>query len=151
ATLDAWLIRPTSFDSTKRYPVIVNVYSEPAGQTVTDRWPGLYNKYLASLGYIVMSVDNRGTPAPKGRDWRHVVYGAVGVLAADEQAAAVRALAAQRRYVDTARVGVWGWSGGGSMTLHLKFRYGDLYKVGISVAPVPDQRFYDTIYQERYM
>jgi dipeptidyl-peptidase-4 len=96
-------------------------------------------------------VDNRGTPAPKGREWRKVVYGAVGVLASKEQAAAVRQLLATRPYLDPERVASWGWSGGGSMTLNLLFRSPDLYKVGMSVAPVPDQTLYDTIYQERYM
>jgi dipeptidyl-peptidase-4 len=80
-----------------------------------------------------------------------VVYGAVGVLSSKEQAAALRSLASQRSYVDLTRVAVWGRSGGGSNTLNLMFRAPDLYKVGISVAPVPDQRLYDTIYQERYM
>jgi dipeptidyl-peptidase-4 len=153
ARLDGWLIRPPGFDSTRTYPVLVHVYSEPAAQTVLDAWnPGdMWNRYAASLGYVVLSVDNRGTPAPRGRAWRHVVYGSVGVLAAEEQAAALRALETQRPYLDTTRVGVWGWSGGGSMTLHLMFRHPDLYRMGMSVAPVSDQRLYDTIYQERYM
>lgn len=152
--LDGWMLKPPRFDPAKRYPVLVYVYGEPAGQTTVDRWlgeRGLFHRYLAAQGYIVASLDNRGTPAPKGRAWRHAVYGAVGVLAADEQAAAVRALLAERPYLDPDRVGVWGWSGGGSMTLHAMFRYPELYRMGMSLAPVPDQRYYDTIYQERYM
>jgi dipeptidyl-peptidase-4 len=106
---------------------------------------------LAQQGYVVMSIDNRGTPAPRGRDWRKCVYGAIGVLASADQAAAVRAIQARHPWVDTERIGIWGWSGGGSMTLNLLFRSPELFAMGISVAPVPDQRLYDTIYQERYM
>ena len=152
--LDGWMLKPRNFDPAKKYPVLVYVYSEPAGQTVLDQWGGermLFHRYLAEQGYVVLSIDNRGTPAPKGSAWRQAIYGAIGVLAADEQAAALRALAANRPYVDLDRVAVWGWSGGGSMTLHLMFRYPELFKVGMSVAAVPDQRYYDTIYQERYM
>jgi len=152
-TLDGWMIRPGTFDATKKYPVIVFVYGEPASQTVTDAWSGgrLFDRALADAGYIVVSFDNRGTPAPKGAAWRKVVYGAVGVLSAQDQAAAITAMAAKYPFIDLTRVGVWGWSGGGSNTLNCMFRSPDIYKVGVSVAPVPDQRLYDTIYQERYM
>ena len=151
--LDGWLIRPSDFDPAKKYPVIVYVYGEPAATMVEDRWGSgrLLSAALADEGYLVACFDNRGTPAPRGRAWRKVVYGAVGVLASKEQAAAVRALAAARPYVDLTRVGVYGWSGGGSMTLNLMFRSPDLYKVGVAGAPVPDQTLYDSIYQERYM
>ncbi|HEY3885959.1 MAG TPA: DPP IV N-terminal domain-containing protein, partial [Vicinamibacterales bacterium] len=154
ATLDGWIIKPSSFDPSKKYPVIVYVYGEPASQTVTDSWAGgrtLFHRALADAGYLIVSFDNRGTPAPKGAAWRKVIYGAVGVLSAQEQELAVKALAASRPYVDLSRVGVWGWSGGGSNTLNCMFRDADVYKVGVAVAPVPDQRLYDTIYQERYM
>jgi dipeptidyl-peptidase 4 len=152
-TLDGWMIRPASFDASKKYPVIVFVYGEPASQTVTDAWGGgrLFYRALADAGYVVVSFDNRGTPAPKGAAWRKVVYGAVGVLSAQDQAAAITALAATHSFIDLSRVGVWGWSGGGSNTLNCLFRFPDVYKVGVSVAPVPDQKLYDTIYQERYM
>ena len=106
---------------------------------------------LAQRGYIVASFDNRGTPAPRGRAWRKSIYRQIGILASADQAAAVRAAVAAWPQVDAARIGVWGWSGGGSMTLNAMFRYPDLYTAGISVASVPDQRLYDTIYQERYM
>jgi dipeptidyl-peptidase-4 len=152
--LDGWMIRPADFDSTRSYPLLVYVYGEPASTTVRDSWGGsrdLWFHMLANEGYIVASFDNRGTPSLKGRDWRKVIYGSVGELASRDQAAAVRALARTRSYVDSTRVGVWGWSGGGSMTLNLMFRSPELYKVGMSVASVPDQRLYDTIYQERYM
>jgi dipeptidyl-peptidase-4 len=153
-TLDGWMLKPASFDGSKRYPVIVFVYGEPAGQTVTDRWGGsraLFHRALANAGYVVLTVDNRGTPAPKGTTWRKVVYGSVGDLSSKEQAAAIRALTRRHRFLDPDRVGIWGWSGGGTNTLNALFRFPDIYKVGVSVAPVPDQQLYDTIYQERYM
>ncbi len=152
--LDGWLMRPAGFDSTKSYPVLVEVYGEPAAQTVNDVWGGagtLFHRMIANEGYLVVSIDNRGTPAPKGRAWRKSIYGSVGVLAAADQAAGVRALAALHRFVDTTRVAIWGWSGGGTNTLNAMFRDADLFRVGMAVAPVPDQKLYDTIYQERYM
>ncbi len=153
-TLDAWLVKPPDFDASRKYPLLVYVYGEPAGQTVLDVWGGdraLFHRALAQEGYLVASFDNRGTPAPKGAAWRKIVYGAVGDLSSKDQAAAVRALVAARPYVDADRVAIWGWSGGGSSTLNAMFRFPDVYRVGISVAPVPDQTLYDTIYQERYM
>jgi dipeptidyl-peptidase-4 len=153
-TLDGWMMKPRGFDPARRYPLLVYVYSEPAGQTVVDRWFGnrnLFHRALANDGFIVASVDNRGTPVPKGTAWRKVVYGAIGDLASKEQAAAVRQLLARYSFIGSERVAIWGWSGGGSGTLNAMFRFPDLYKVGVSVAPVPDQRLYDTIYQERYM
>lgn len=152
-TLDGWVIKPPNFDSGKHYPVLIYVYGEPASQTVMDRWGStryLWHQMLAQQGYVVMSFDNRGTPAPKGRAWRKVIYRKIGVIAAEEQAAAARVIQSWP-YVDAKRIAVWGWSGGGSMTLNQMFRYPDIYQVGMSVAPVTDQHFYDTIYQERYM
>ena len=154
AILDGWMLKPPTFDATRKYPMLVHVYGEPASQTVLDRWGGntlLFHRALAAAGYIVVSVDNRGTPAPKGAAWRKVVYGSVGDLSSKDQAAAVRALAARHPFIDATRVGVWGWSGGGSNTLNAMFRFPDVFHVGVSVAPVPDQTLYDTIYQERYM
>jgi len=152
--LDGFLLKPRGFDPSKKYPLLMYVYGEPAGAQVVDAWRGdrhLFHRALADAGYVVACVDNRGTPAPRGRAWRKVVYGSVGVLATKEQTAAVRRMLAERPYLDPERVASWGWSGGGSMTLNLLFRSPDLYRVGLSVAPVPDQRLYDTIYQERYM
>jgi dipeptidyl-peptidase 4 len=152
--LDGWCMKPHDFDPQKRYPVLFHVYGEPAAQTVLDHWGGanyLWHEYLTQLGYIVMSVDNRGTPAPRGRDWRKVIYRQVGILAPQEQAAAVKALQKRWTFVDLARIGIWGWSGGGSMSLDAIFRYPDLYHTAMAVAPVGNQRYYDTIYQERYM
>ena len=105
-----------------------------------------FHRALAETGYIVVSIDNRGTPAPRGTEWRKIVYGTIGDLSSKDQAAAVRALAAKYPFLDIDRVGVWGWSGGGTNTLNLMFRSPELYNVGMSVAPVPDQRLYDTIY-----
>lgn len=153
-TLEGWMMRPEDFDESKKYPVLVYVYGEPAGQTVMDRWSGarmLWHHHLTELGYIVVSMDGRGTPSPKGRDWRKVVYGEIGTLSSRDQAFGVRALLQERPYLDADRVGIWGWSGGGSQTLNSIFRYPDVFKTGMAVAPVPDERFYDTVYQERYM
>jgi dipeptidyl-peptidase-4 len=152
--LDGWCLKPPGFDPAKRYPVLVHVYGEPAAQNVVDRWGGelyLWHRLLAQRGYVVLSVDNRGTPAPRGREWRKCVYGKVGILAPGEQAAAMKALEGRWPFIDRSRVGIWGWSGGGSMTLDCIFRYPELYQAGIAVAFVADQRYYDTIYQERYM
>ena len=153
-TVDGYLVKPAGFDPSRKYPILVHIYGEPAAQTVADSWGGpatLYHRYLASLGYLVVSFDNAGTPAPRGRAWRKAVYGSVGVLSSNQQAEALRSLSRMHPFVDMDRVGVWGWSGGGTNTLNLMFRYPELYKVGMAVAPVPDQRLYDTIYQERYM
>jgi dipeptidyl-peptidase-4 len=152
--LDAWCIFPPDFQPTARYPLLVHVYGEPAGQTVLDRWGGanfLWHQMLAQHGYIVMSFDNRGTPAPRGRGWRKVVYHKIGILAPSDQAAALRSVLRDRPYIDPERIGIWGWSGGGSMSLNAIFKFPDLYTTAISVAPVSNQRYYDTIYQERYM
>lgn len=152
--LDGWMIKPPGFDPLKRYPVLFHVYGEPAGQTVLDAWSSntyLWHLMLSQQGYIVVSVDNRGTPAPRGRAWRKIVYRQIGVLASQEQAAAARAIIDRWKFIDAARIGIWGWSGGGSMTLNMMFRHPEIYKTGMSVAPVANQRYYDTIYQERYM
>jgi dipeptidyl-peptidase 4 len=149
--VDAWLMKPPDFDPAKKYALIVYVYSEPAGQTTEDRWQPVFLRAMASAGYVVASFDNQGTPAPRGREWRKVVYGNVGPLSSQQQSTAVQSLEKTHAYIDPKRVGVWGWSGGGTETLNLMFRYPEIYSVGVSVASVPDQRLYDTIYQERYL
>jgi len=152
--LDGWCMKPPDLDPKKKYPLLIYVYGEPAGQTAVDRWGGkkyLWHLMLAQRGYLVMNFDNRGTPAPRGRAWRKIAYRQIGVLAPKDQAAAVRRVIAQRDYVDADRVGVWGWSGGGSMSLNAIFKYPQLYKTAMAVAPISNQRYYDTIYQERYM
>ena len=152
--LDGWCIKPPGFDATKKYPLLVYVYGEPAGATVVDQWGGkqhLWHLMLAQQGYLVMSFDNRGTTAPRGRVWHKSIYRQIGILASQDQATALKQVLATRPYVDPVRIGIWGWSGGGSMTLNAMLRYPDLYQVGMAVAPVPNMRYYDTIYQERYM
>jgi len=148
--LDGWCIKPPELDEQNKYPLLVYVYGEPAGTTVMDRPPSLWHLYLTQLGYIVLSVDNRGTPAPKGRDWRKCVYMKIGIISSIDQAKAAEKIGTWD-FVDKERIGIWGWSGGGSGTLNAMLRYPDLYHTGMSVAPVPDQRLYDAIYQERYM
>jgi dipeptidyl-peptidase-4 len=152
--LDAWCMKPPDFDPAKKYPLFFFVYGEPAGTTVTDRWGGtryLWHLMLTQQGYLVISVDNRGTNVPRGREWRKSVYRQIGILASKDQAAAARAIISSRPYVDCNRIGIWGWSGGGSMSLNAIFRYPDLYHTAMAIAFVSNQRFYDTIYQERYM
>jgi dipeptidyl-peptidase 4 len=151
--LDGWVMKPPGFDSTKRYPVVFLVYGEPASQTALDRWDGasyLWHLMLTQHGYVVATVDNRGTPAPRGRAFRKAIYRMVGVHNTADQAAAARTIRGWS-WVDSTRIGVWGWSGGGSMTLNLLFRYPEIYRTGMAVAPEADERLYDTIYQERYM
>ena len=151
--LDGWMIKPPGFDQTKKYPVLFEVYGEPAAQTVTDSWGGggfMWHLMLSQMGYIVISVDNRGTPAPRGRAWRKAIYKRMGVLNGADQAAAAQAIA-KWPFVDSRRLGVWGWSGGGSTTLNVMFRTPDVYRMGMAVAPVADLHYYDTIYQERYV
>ena len=150
--LDGWVMKPADFDSTRRYPLFFLTYGEPASQTALDRWTGdyLWHLMLTQEGYVVATVDNRGTPAPRGRAFRKAIYRKLGVLNTADQAAATRTMRSWS-WVDSTRVGVWGWSGGGSMTLNLMFRYPDLYQTGMAVAPMAELRLYDTIYQERYM
>lgn len=153
-SMDAWCVKPSSLDATKKYPLLIYVYGEPAGSTVVNRWGGnsyLWHAMLAQKGYIVISIDNRGTKVPRGREWRKSIYRKVGLIAPQDQAAALQHLLKKWPYVDADRVGIWGWSGGGSMSLNAIFKYPELYKTAISIAPVPNQRYYDTIYQERYM
>jgi dipeptidyl-peptidase-4 len=151
--LDAWMIKPKGFNPNKKYPLLFYIYGEPAGSTVQDSWSGgdLWHQYLAQQGYVVVSIDNRGTRTPRGRDWRKSIYRQIGILAAKDQAAAALKLLDTYPFLDRQRVGMWGWSGGGQMTLNCLFRYPEIYKTGIAVAFVSDQKLYDTIYQERYM
>lgn len=151
--LDAWMIKPTNFDPSKKYPVIVDVYGEPASSTVTDSWGGgdLWDQYMAQQGYIIVSIDNRGANCPRGREWRKCIYGEVGTFASEDQSNGVLDMIKQFSFVDPARIGITGWSGGGSQTLNCMFRYPKVFKTGIAIAFVADQRLYDTVYQERYM
>ncbi|MBR4433538.1 MAG: DPP IV N-terminal domain-containing protein [Bacteroidaceae bacterium] len=149
--LDAWIIKPYDFDPTRKYPVIDFVYGEPASATVQNDIGSLFWYYLANQGYIIVSIENRGAAAPRGREWRKCIYGEVGVAASEDQARGVISLCRQFEWMDSTRIGVTGWSGGGSQTLNCMFRYPEVFKTGVAVAFVADQRLYDTIYQERYM
>ncbi|MEM1262762.1 MAG: DPP IV N-terminal domain-containing protein [Pseudomonadota bacterium] len=152
-TLDGYIMYPPDFDASRKYPIINYVYGEVAGQTVLDGWPGLKHMWhllMTQQGYIVASIDNRGTPSLLGRDFRKALYGGIGILSSRDQAESQRIMLERWPFIDAERVGIWGHSGGGSMTLNMLFRHPELYKVGVSRAPVPDQRLYDAIYQERY-
>ena len=153
-TMDGWMIKPKNFDSTKKYPVLFSVYAEPAGTTVKDAagsaGTALYNGDIAADGYIQISVEGRGTPAPKGAAWRKAIYRKIGIINIRDQAMAAKKIL-QWKFVDTSRIAVHGWSGGGSTTLNLLFQYPEIYKTGIAIAPVANQLCYDNIYQERYM
>lgn len=149
--MEGFILTPPDFDENKKYPVLFYVYGEPAGQTARDGFSSnMWNHMLAQQGYIIITVDNRGTPSPKGRDWRKSIYRKIGVINSRDQAMAAKEIM-KWDFVDSERIGVWGWSGGGSMTLNLLFRYPEIYKTGMSVAPVGNQLLYDNIYQERYM
>lgn len=152
--MDAWMKKPANFDSTKKYPVVFYVYTEPWGQNVKDEYGSsqnfLYRGDMAKDGYCYISIDNRGTPVPKGREWRKSVYRKIGQVNISDQAMAAREIM-KWQWVDTSRIAVWGWSGGGSATLNLMFQYPEIYKTGIAVAAVGNQLTYDNIYQERYM
>lgn len=151
--LDGWMIKPIDFDPSKKYPVIFYIYGEPAGSTVQNNWGGgdLWHQYLAQQGYIIMSLDPRGTKAPRGREWRKIIYKKIGIVAPKDHVAGVKKIIEKYSFIDADRIGIWGWSGGGQMTLNCMFRFPEIYKTGIAVAFVSDQRLYDTIYQERYM
>lgn len=153
-TLDGWIAKPQNFDSTKKYPVVFMVYTEPWGQTAKDVWGAGYNSLYAgdmlNDGYIYITLDNRGTPVPKGREWRKCVYRKIGLVNIRDQAMAAKEIL-KWNYIDSSRTAVWGWSGGGSATLNLMFQYPDVYKTGIAIAAVGNQLTYDNIYQERYM
>ena len=152
-TLDAWMIKPVDFDASKKYPVIIEVYGEPASATVQDVWGNgdLWQQYMANQGYIVVSIENRGANTPRGREWRKCIYGEVGTFSSEDQSRGILDMARQHPFIDASRIGITGWSGGGSQTLNCMFRYPKVFHTGIAIAFVADQRLYDTIYQERYM
>lgn len=154
-TLDGWMVKPDNFDSTKKYPVVFYVYTEPAASTVENEYGAqynfLYNGNMSEDGYIQISVDNRGTPSLRGAAWRKAIYRQIGRINIHDQAMAAKKLFSEKSYLDKSRVAVWGWSGGGSATLNLMFQYPEIYKTGISIAALDNLLFYDDIYEERYM
>ncbi|MGI8561410.1 MAG: S9 family peptidase [Luteimonas sp.] len=147
------LIKPEGFDPAKQYPVVVYVYGGPAAQTVTDSWPGradhFFNQYLAQRGFVVFSLDNRGTPR-RGAAFGGALYGKQGTVEVADQRKGVAWLRSQP-WVDGERIGVHGWSNGGYMTLLLLAKAPDDYRCGVAGAPVADWALYDTHYTERYM
>jgi len=156
-SLDGYMIKPSNFDPSKKYPVVFEVYGEPASELVHDTYNiGRGGQYIpvsgsmADDGYIVMSINNRGTPAPKGAAWRHAIYKNIGGVNIRDQAMGCKEII-KWPFVDKTRIAVHGWSGGGSTTLNLMFQYPELYQTGIAIAAVGWQLSYDNIYQERYM
>ena len=152
--MDGWMVKPVNFDPAKKYPVVFYVYTEPASTTVKDSYGSdrnfLYQGDMAKDGYIYVSLDNRGTPAPKGAAWRKAIYRQIGQINIHDQAMAAKEIL-KWGFVDPERIAVWGWSGGGSATLNLMFQYPEIYKTGIAIAAVSNELTYDNIYQERYM
>ena len=136
--MDGRMIKPTDFNPQKKYPVLFHVYVEPWRQTAVDSWVSLWNFYLAQQGYIVITMDNRGTPSIKGREWRKSIYRKIGVINSRDQAMAAKEVM-KWDFVDPERIAVWGWSGGGNTTLNLLFRYPEIYKTGMAVAAVFNQ------------
>lgn len=153
-TVDGWLVKPSNFDSTKKYPVVFYVYTEPVGSTVGDSYKKqqnfLYDGDMSEAGYFQASLDNRGTPSLKGSAWRKSIYRKIGIININDQAMAAKKFLS-KPYFDKDRIAVWGWSGGGSATLNLLFQHPEIYKTGIAISAVANQLFYDNIYQERYM
>ena len=150
-TLNAWLMKPADFDPARKYPILFTVYGGPGSQRVRDAWGGsdyLWHLMLTQKGYLVACVDNRGTGA-RGRDFRKVIYRQMGVVETRDQIAAAREFA-KLPFVDGGRMGIWGWSYGGFMSLNALFQGNDVYRMAISVAPVTHWKFYDNIYTERY-
>jgi dipeptidyl-peptidase 4 len=150
--LNGWMIKPPDFDETKKYPVLQYMYGETGQQTVRDDWASPYYfwfQMLAQKGYIVVSVDNRGTMA-KGEEFQKCIYKNLGHLELLDQVEVAKYLGSLP-YVDKTRIGTFGWSYGGYMTALLMTKGADYFKAGIAVAPVTNWRFYDSIYTERFL
>ena len=147
--LNGWMIKPSNFNSNTKYPVLMTQYSGPNSQTVLDVFNITWDNYLAVEGYLVVCVDPRGTGA-RGEEFRKCTYGQLGKLESDDQIEAAKYLAKQP-YVDSKKIGIWGWSFGGMISGSCMAKGSDVFKAGIAVAPVSNYRFYDTVYSERYM
>lgn len=149
--MDGIMAKPLDFDASKKYPVFFFVYGEPMMSVANDT-PD-FNPFIAKLvpkGYIGIAMDNRGTPVMKGTKWRKSIYKNIGIINTRDQAMAAKEIL-KWNFIDTDRVAVHGWSGGGAVTLNLMFQYPEIYKTGVAIAAVADQHFYDNIYTERYM
>jgi len=147
--LNGWILKPINFDTTKKYPVLQVQYSGPNSQQVLDKWSIDWEYYLATKGYVVVCVDGRGTGA-RGADFRKCTYGKLGILETKDQIETAKYLA-QQSFIDKNRIGIWGWSYGGSMTLWSMSTGEKIFKAGIAVAPVTDWNLYNTAYTERFM
>ncbi len=146
------MIKPTDFDPSKKYPVLVYTYGFPGGQVVQNAWGRTYYLWHASMaqrGYIVFSMDGRGSPG-RGKQWASADHKNIGLAALADHLAAVEYLKTLP-YVDGSRIGIWGWSGGGTMTALAMLKSPGVFKAGAAVAPVTDWRFYDVVYTERFM
>tara|TARA_B100000029_G_C17584642_1_gene960767 strand:+ start:431 stop:2647 length:2217 start_codon:yes stop_codon:yes gene_type:complete len=154
-TMEGWIVKPKNLDKNKKYPVLFYFYSEPAGQTGVNRYGagnnGLYDGNLGDDGYVYVTFDGRGTPSPKGRAWRKAIYRNIGRINVRDMAMGAKAVFETYNFIDTSRVAVHGWSGGGTATLNCLFQYPEIFHTGIAVAAVANQLTYDNIYQERYM
>jgi len=150
--LNASIIKPASFDPQKKYPVLVAVYGGPGVQIIRNAWGGanfLWHELMAQKGYVIFSLDNRGSTG-RGHAFETPLHFRLGAQELSDQRDGVQYLKSLP-YVDTNRIGIWGWSYGGHMTLHAMFEAGDDFKVGFAGGPVTDWRYYDTIYTERYL
>ncbi len=150
--LNAYIIKPNDFDSTKKYPVLIFNYSGPGSQSVVDKWLGtdyLWHELLVQKGYIIFCLDNRGTGG-RGKSFKNIIYKHLGKWEVNDQIEGAKYLASLS-YIDKKRIGIWGWSYGGYMSALTILKGADYFKTAISVAPVIHWKFYDTIYTERYM
>lgn len=149
--IDGIMAKPLDFDPSKKYPVFFYVYGEPMASVANDE--PYFNYFIAKLipkGYIGIAMDNRGTPVMKGTEWRKSIYKNIGIINTRDQAMAAKEVL-KWNFIDSDRVAIHGWSGGGAVTLNLMFQYPEIYKTGVAIAAVTDQHFYDNIYTERYM
>jgi len=149
--LNAYMIKPTNFDSEKKYPMLMFQYGGPGSQRVTDSWPRFFawHQMLAQKGYIIVCVDNRGTGA-RGEEFKKITYGQLGKYETTDQIDAAQHFT-KLPYIDENRIGIWGWSYGGFLSASCLMHGADVFKMAIAVAPVSSYRFYDTIYTELYM
>lgn len=154
--LNGWIMKPAHFDTNKKYPVILHQYSGPGSQQVLDRWGigamgngGLFEAYMADKGFIMVCVDGRGTGG-RGAEFAKVTYLNLGIKEAKDQVETALYLGRQP-YVDKDRIGIWGWSYGGYMTIMSMSEGTPVFKAGVAVAPVTDWNYYDTVYGERFM
>ncbi|HRS53706.1 MAG TPA: DPP IV N-terminal domain-containing protein [Bacteroidales bacterium] len=149
--LNGWMIKPPYFDETKKYPVIFDIYGGPGHQSVLNKWDYMnaWHQFMAKNGFIIVCVDNRGTGG-RGEEFKKVTYLQLGKYETIDQIAAAKYLA-NFNYIDKSRIGIWGWSFGGYLTLLCMTKGADYFSTGIAVAPVTNWRYYDNIYTERFM